>query len=150
MFMAKKGNTPSDVGAGFTEGTESDIKYRSYKNDGKGFDTLDEGQEIQGILVSIRDHEITDTRTRERKTIRVYAIRNNDFDTTLKIGGRAILDRIFDDIMDEHGGYTVESGRYRGPGYEAIKDKAIRIARGKDTRTAQKNPMGTYEVGVED
>lgn len=146
--MANKRNTPGEVGAGFTEGTESQVKYQSYKNDGKGFDELNEGQHIEGILVSIRDHEITDTRTRQRKSIRVYSIRTGEI--VLKIGGRAILDRIFDDIMDEKGGYTVETGRYKGPGYEAIRDKAIRIDRGQDTKTQQKNPMGTYEVGIEE
>jgi hypothetical protein len=128
---------------------EDGVKFRKYKNDGAGFDKLEESDEITGVLVSIRDHQITDKRTKQLKDIRVYGIRTGD-GTVKKIGGRALLDRMFDDIMDENGGYDVTNRRYSGPGYDAIKDKVIKINRGEDTTTSGGDPLGTYEISIEE
>jgi hypothetical protein len=146
----RKGNpTSAEVGKAF----ESDAKFRTYKNDGQGFDDFEEGQEIIGVLVSMRDHQITDNRTHELKDIRVYSIRvavEGGGDQTLKIGGRTILDRMFDEIMDEHGGYVIENRQYKGAGYDYLKNRLLKLNRGEDTRTAKGNPLGTYEIAVEE
>lgn len=144
--MAKK-NSASDYEAGFKQ-REVPEGFKAYRNDGKGFDELKEGQEIAGELVSIRDHQITDQRTNEPKDIRVYSIRTED--GTLKIGGRTILDRQFDEIMDENGGFTVENRRYAGRGYEYLRGREIRLFRGEDTKTRMNNPLGTYEILVKE
>ena len=143
--MAKKSTQPSasDMTAAFGE----DVRFKSFRNDGKGFDALDEGQEIVGVFVSVRDHEITDIRTKARKFIRVYSIRTADNEVK-KIGSRSILDRVFDDVMDENGGYTVENKRYSGPGIDWIHGKVVKFVRGSDTETRDKNPLGTYEIQV--
>jgi len=150
--MAKKNQNPKpgDVADAFRQPAEGEeVKFKSYRNDGKGFDEFNEGDEIVGILVSIRDHPITDQRSGDPKDIRVYSIRISD-GTVLKIGGRTILDRMFDDIMDENGGYMVDNRRYSGKGYEYLQNRAIKMVRGDDTRTRNKNPLGTYEVMVEE
>jgi hypothetical protein len=143
--MAKEKAKASDVEKEFTE----DVRFRVYKNDGSGFDDFKQGQTITGVLVSIREHGITDKRTKQPKDIRVYSIRMEG-DVMCRIGGRTILDRMFDDIMDEHGGFVVTNRRYSGPGYDFLKDRVVRLERGEDTRTSDKNPLGTYSVGVEE
>jgi hypothetical protein len=143
--MANKRTKPNEVAEGFA----SDVKFRSYKNDGAGFDKLEEADIITGVLVSIRDHQITDKRTKAPKDIRVYSIRVED-GSVKKIGGRTILDRMFDDIMDENGGFIVENRRYSGPGYDYAKDRMVRIERGDDTETGEGNPLGTYQVDIEE
>ena len=144
--MARKPQNPAEPGTGHD--IEDDIKFRSYKNDGKGFAELHEGGQIMGVLVAIRDQSIRDRRTRETKTIRVYSIRSDD--GLLKLGSRALLDRVFDDIMDEHGGYQVENKRYTGPGIEWIQNRMVKFIRGEDVETGEGNPMGTYEILVEE
>ena len=141
------GNNPStsDISDAFAK----DVKFKSYKNDGQGFDDFEENQEILGTLLSIRDHNITDRRTRLPKDVRVYSIRMAD-GSVKRIGGRTILDRMFDDIMDENGGYTVENRRYDGPGYKYVQGRIVKLNRGQDTETADGNPLGTYEVHVEE
>lgn len=147
--MPKRNRTENPTAEQLTDAFASDVKFKSYKNDGSGFDKLEEGDEIIGVLVSIRDHSITDTRTKKPKDIRVYSIRTPD-GSVKKIGGRTILDRMFDDILDENGGFDVQNHRYTGPGYDAIKDKIVKINRGDDTETRDKNPLGTYEVAIEE
>ena len=143
--MARKAQEPTagEITAAFGE----DLRFKSYKNDGSGFDELNEGTEIIGVFVSVRDHEITDTRTKARKHIRVYSIRTAE-GQVLKIGSRSILDRVFDDLMDENGGYTVENKRYAGPGITYIQGRVVKFIRGEDTQTRDKNPLGTYEIQV--
>src|SRR5438105_1622403 len=144
--MAKKPQpTIGEMKDSFAKG----VRFRSYKNDGKGFHELNEATEVTGVLVSVRDHEITDKRTKLRKAIRVYSIRTAD-NELLRIGSRALLDRLFDDILDEHGGYTVENKRYVGPAMDWILNKVVRFIRGEDTKTGDGNPMGTYEIQVEE
>lgn len=126
----------------------TDVQFKSYRNDGKGFDDLSEGQEIVGIFVGVKDQEIKDTRTKQRKMVRVYSIRDDE-GTVHKIGSRALLDGIFDDIMDEHGGYVVENKRYGGPGMDFLRNKIVKFVRGSNRKTSGGDPMGTYEILVE-
>jgi hypothetical protein len=141
----KKGASPDELKTAF----EGDVKFKSYKNDGSGFDEFAEGDEIMGVLLSIRDHAIKDKRTKLPKDIRVYSIRTAD-GSVKKIGGRTILDRMFDDIMDENGGYEVLNRRYSGPGYEYLQNRVVKLNRGDDSETSEGNPLGTYEVAVEE
>ena len=157
--MAKKNRSAGVSAEDAAKAFGTDIKFKSYRNDGQGFDDFEEGQEIIGTLVSIRDHNITDRRTKQPKDIRVYSIRvvipkeeqveGGPTDKVLKIGGRTILDRMFDDIMDENGGFSVDNKRYSGKGYEYLQDRIVKMNRGDDTETADGNPLGTYEIAVE-
>ncbi len=143
--MAKKrGESVDEVKDAFS----SDTRFKSYKSDSAGFDELDEGGEITGILVSIRDQQLKDKRTKQLKTVRVYSIRTDEGQK--RISGRTLLDRMADDIMDEHGGYSVENNRYSGPGYDWFCNRAVKFLRGDDTRTGEGNPLGTYEILVEE
>lgn len=151
--MAKRNRPENPTAADMKAAFGADIKFRTYKNDGAGFDEFDENQEIVGVLVSIRDHTITDNRTNLPKDIRVYSIRialEGGGERVIKIGGRSILDRLFDDIMDENGGYAVDNKRYTGQGYEYIRNRLIKMSRGDDSQTAKGNPLGTYEIAVEE
>lgn len=144
--MAKKprGESVEDVKNAFT----SDVKFKSYKADSRGFDELEPGGEVTGILLSIRDQTIKDKRTNVMKNVRVYAIQTAD--EVVRISGRTLLDRMADDIMDEHGGYAVEHQRYSGPGYDWFTKRAVKFLRGDDMRTGEGNPLGTYEILVEE
>lgn len=126
------------------------ITMRTYKNDGKGFEELAEGTAITGIFVAVKEQQITDIRTKEKKTIRVYSIRDEEKDELLKVGSRALLDGIFDDIMDEHGGVIVENGRWGGPGIEWIRNRHVIFTRGKNKKSRSGDVMGTYEIMVDD
>lgn len=129
---------------------DESVKFRTFKNDGTGLDELKENSSIQGVFISVKDQEITDRRTKLRKHIRVYAIRL-DSGKIAKVGSRALLDGIFDDIMDENGGYDVINNRYSGPGIKWIQGKIVKFVRGADTKSKlDGNPMGTYEILVED
>jgi hypothetical protein len=135
---------------GIADAFASDIRFKSYANKGKGsFAKLDEGSEIAGIFVSVRFRKIKDRRTHEPKTIRVYAIRTTDGEVQ-KVGSRALLDSCFDDIMDEHGGYTVEDMNFTGPGIKWITNRLVKFVRGEDTETSEGDEMGTYEILVEE
>lgn len=123
-------------------------RFRSYKNDGKGFDLLEANDEITGTFIQVRDREIRDRRTKEPKTIRVYSLMTDR--GLLKIGSRALLDGVFDDILDEHGGYTKNGEHYVGPGIDWLRNRLVRFTRGSDTKTSDGNPMGTYEIQVEE
>lgn len=146
--MAKnksQGTTSGDVAAAFADG----IKFASYKNTGKGnFNKLEPGGEIAGIFVSMRYRKIKDTRTREDKVIRVYSIRTAE--GVAKVSGRALLDSCFDDVMDEHGGYTIVNNTASGSGIEWITNRPVKFLRGEDTETRQGDEMGTYEILVEE
>lgn len=141
--MAKKGNNPNDVAEGFA----ADVKFKMYKSE--GFYKFEAGDHFIGTLLSIRDVEIMDRRKKEEKIIRVYNFRAED-GTTIKLGSRAMLDRMFDDIMDENGGFAVENNRYSGKGYEYLQGRIIRLDRGEDIPTASGDDMGSYEVSVEE
>lgn len=145
--MAKKQREENPSSTDLATAFGEDLRFKSYKNDGSGFDDLQPNTEIIGVFVSVRDHEITDRRTKARKPIRVYSIRSAE-GQVLKIGSRSILDRVFDDLMDENGGYTVENKRYAGPGILYIQGRVVKFIRGEDTKTHENNPLGTYEIQV--
>lgn len=140
--MAKKSSVDQ-----LQEEMGKDVKFKSYANDGKGFYELDENNEVMGVFVSVKDQQITDIRSHEPKIIRVYSLRKED-GTIVKIGSRALLDGLFDDAMDEHGGVIVENKRYSGPGIEWLRNKVVKIVRGSDKKT-RAGSMGMYEFLVE-
>jgi hypothetical protein len=143
----KKSESVTDVAKAF----ESDVNFKKYGGNAEFF-KFEEGEEIRGILISLRDHELPDRRAKVKgtmKMVRVYSIRMED-GSTVKLAGRATLDRTFDDIMDENGGYAVENKRYSGVGYEWLQNRAIILNRGDDGETSDGNVLGTYEVRVEE
>ena len=142
--MPRKGNNPNEVADSFA----TDIKFKSYKSE--GFFKFEEMEELVGTLVSIRDQTITDRRSKQPKIIRVYNIRLAEDGRMIRLGSRAMLDRMFDDIMDEHGGFNVENMRYSGPGYEFLQNRIVKVNRGEDAETVSGDELGTYEVGVEE
>lgn len=123
-------------------------KFKTYKNDGKGFSELNAGEEITGVFLGVTEMEIKDKRTKELKSIRVYRLMTDQ--GLVKIGARALLDSTFDDIVEEHGGFRKEGKYYQGPGIDYLKNRLVRFVRGADTKTSEKNPMGTYEIQVEE
>lgn len=141
--MAKKNDKVNQL----TDAIREDGQFKSYKNEGKGFDELPEGGEIVGVFIGVKDQTITDIRTHAKKVVRVYSIRSDDGNVQ-KIGSRALLDGLFDDIMDDHGGFDVENSRYIGPGIEWLKNRVVKIIRGDDKKTSN-GRMGTYEFLVE-
>jgi hypothetical protein len=140
--MAKKRSQTDEL----SEAMESDIKMKTYKQE--AFTKFDEGDSFQGVLVSIRDHGMKDKRTKLPKEVRVYSIRLED--GMVRISGRTILNRLIDEIMDEHGGFEVVNRNYSGLGYEFIKNRLVRFERGDNTETVDGNVLGTYEVSVEE
>ena len=146
MAKNKMDTLKDELNDGTGEGT--DVKFKSYANDGKGFDELAEESDVTGIFVGVRIQEITDTRTKKRKPIRVYSLRDSEGNVH-KIGSRALLDGIFDDIMDENGGAIIENNRFSGPGIDFLRSKVVKFVRGKNKRTRQGDQMGTYEIMVE-
>ena len=126
------------------------VKMRSYKAGKDNFTPLNEGEEVTGTFISLREKTIKDRRTRLPKTIHVYTLRGED--GMLKIGSRALLDSCFDDIMDEHGGFSLgaDNKTYIGPGIEWITNRVVKFVRGDDEETVDKNPRGTYEILVEE
>jgi len=135
---------------GLTDGLPGDKgkKYKTYKNE--GFVDFAEGQEIEGTLISIRDHSMMDRRKKILKDVRVYNIRLEYDDSLIRLAGRTMLDRMADDIMDENGGFEVENRRYSGKGYEWFINRSVKFIRGEDTQTNEGNQLGMYEILVED
>jgi len=109
--------------------------FRSFKRDLKFYD-IKEGAQIKGTLVSCRQQEIQDQRTKRPKTIWVYRIRLDDTDHTVQIGGRALLDQQFQDAADDMSGGDMT----------ALRNIPVIINRGRDEVTRDGNPMGTYEL----
>lgn len=143
--MAKKTNESiGDVEQAFRK----DSKFKSYKKDGTAsFDELEEGGEVTGVLIVIRNQNIIDTRSKKEKEIRVYSIKTAD-GSVKRISGRTLLDRCADEIMDENGGFEVENRNYKGKGYEWFINREVKFIRGDDTRTKHGDQLGTYEILV--
>lgn len=113
--------------------------FRSFKTDTRKFYELRQGQSIAGVFLGVRTVRIKDKRTKLPKDIQVYRIRQED-DSIESVGGRAMLDQQFHDAIDElYGGNP-----------EAARGARIIINRGEDKRTSDNNPMGTYELLLED
>jgi len=113
--------------------------FRSFKTEESGFKELNPGESIEGVFVSRRRQTIKDTRTKAPKDIWVYRVRT-DTEGIVNIGGRAMLDRQFEDIVDD---------MFAGS-ENAIKGLRIVINRGDDKKTRDGNPIGSYEVLIED
>jgi hypothetical protein len=145
MAKERRTTTAADVAGAF----KTDGRFKSYKKDGSAtFDELEEGHEVAGELIVIRNQTITDTRTKQPKEIRVYSIKLED-GSIKRISGRALLDRAAEDIMDEHGGFTIANKEYSGEGYKWFINRPVKFIRGDDTRTkSDRNQMGTYEILV--
>lgn len=146
MARKAKGSSAADVAAAF----ESDVKFKTYST--SEFYKFDEGDELKGVLVSLRDHQLPDRRAKVKgttKEVRVYSIRLED-GNIIKLAGRAVLDRNFDDIMDENGGFVVENRRYSGVGYEWLQNRLVIINRGENDETHDGNELGTYEIRIEE
>lgn len=126
-----------------TEKTESNPEQkrelpkgaRSFANHGDGLTTFVEGEEIRGRFLGMREKQITDKRTREKKNIRVYSIQLQN-GSVAKIGSRALLDGAFDDTVDGVGGL------------EKLIGQEVSFIRGEDKKTSGGDPMGTYEIIV--
>lgn len=140
----KSGESMGDIKNSFTR----DSRFKSYKKDGtSSFDELEANGEIPGTLIAIRNQIITDNRTKKDKEIRVYSIKLAD-GTVKRISGRTLLDRCVDEIMDEHGGFSVESKQYWGKGFDWLINRDVIFLRGDDTKTKSGDQLGTYEVLV--
>jgi hypothetical protein len=111
---------------------------RSFKRSGEGFTPINEGEEIKGKFVRMRNVTITDRTTHERKTIKAYDLILED-GSAASISGRALLDDAFQDVFDAIGA-------------DKLAGQTISIIRGEDVETATTETtghmMGTYEIIV--
>lgn len=125
---------------GVSESTASEVKagFRSFSSDTTGFYELNEGDSIEGIFINRRKQTIKDRRTKAMKDIWVYRIRTEE--GIINLGGRALLDRQFEDALDDMFGGNLE----------ALKGKRVQINRGEDGQTGDGNPIGQYELLIED
>ena len=109
---------------------------RSFKKTGEGFTPINEGEEIRGTFVRMRNVSIVDRNSGERKTIKAYDLTLAD-GTKVSISGRALLDDAFNDVFD-------------AVPHDKLIGQEISIIRGEDVETATTettgNMMGTYEV----
>lgn len=126
------------------EGTEASAGtvragFRTFASNDAGFKELNPGDSISGVFVSRRKQIIRDSRTRSPKEILVYRLRTDE-DGIVNIGGRTMLDRQFEDILDD-----MFLGRL-----DDMKGLRLVINRGSDSRTRDGNPIGQYEILVED
>ena len=121
-----------------TQTVQQQPGFRSFKNDGSGFAELKEGESITGIFLGRRKQVIKDRRTKQPKEIWVYRLLPKDGGSIIKVGGRALLDSMYEDMIDEMFGSNEEAAK----GVEMI------INRGDNVKTGDNNPMGTYEILV--
>ncbi|MCI0618933.1 hypothetical protein L0244_38665 [bacterium] len=108
---------------------------RSFSRTGEGLTSFVEGEEIRGKFIHMKEVEIKDRRTKEKKHIRVYVLQLMD-GSTARIGSRALLDDAFDEVCSVYGGV------------ENLSGKEISFCRGEDVATGDGNPLGTYEIIV--
>lgn len=108
---------------------------KRFARTGDGLTKFVEGEEIRGIFMSMTEKTITDRRTKDAKSIRIYTLKLQD-GSTARIGSRRLLDDAFDEMVTELGGE------------EKLRGKDLSFIRGADVETADNNPMGTYEIIV--
>lgn len=123
------------------ENPESERKGRSFKPDATSFKSMVEGETIRGFFLGRSSAEIKDRRTGAPKTLQILKLRGED-EAVIKLPMAAMMQRAWEDICDEYGGGDEDSAVQKLRGVE------MEITRGKDMRTADKNPMGTYEITI--
>lgn len=113
--------------------------FKAYASDSGKFYELNPGESVSGVFLGLRRATIKDRRTHQMKEINVYRIRQDD-ETVVNLGGRTLLDRQFADAIDD---------MYLG---EADKARGVRIIinRLPDSRTADNNPLGMYQLFLQD
>lgn len=119
--------------------SEVEKGFRSFRADTTGFYELNEGETLKGVFLGRRQATIKDKRTKAMKEIWVYRLRDEE-GKIINLGGRSLLDRAYDDMVDEAFGSS-ESG---------VKGLRMQINRGENSKTSEGNPMGTYEILIED
>jgi hypothetical protein len=122
-----------------TSGAEVRAGFRSFKRDSGKFYELNEGESLEGVILGIRLQFIKDKRTKQPKEIQVYKIRQED-GAIVNLAGRLLLDQQFADARDE----------MFGGSFDNLRGLKVIINRGEDTETGEGNPMGTYELMIED
>lgn len=120
--------------------TDTPTKGRSFKADTAKFDSLAIGESLTGIFMGVKDVEITDTRTRQPKTLFVIKLRAND--KVLRVPCAAMLMQTWEELVDEYGNGNQEAA------IRSLHGRTLTINRGLDTRTRDGNQMGTYEIIV--
>jgi hypothetical protein len=135
--MAKSKQQPGEPG-------EVKAGGKSFRPDTSKFRTMKPGETFTGIFVSAGHTEIMDRRTKQRKSLFVLRIRDEESDRVEKFPCAAMMLRAWEDITDEYGGGDPDAT------ISALRGKHISIERGDDAKTADSNPMGTYTVTVFD
>lgn len=115
---------------------------KSFKPDVGKFDSLAVGDVLTGVFMGARHQQITDTRTRKPKSVFVIKLRETETDEVKKIACATMLERAFEDLVDEYGNgdETTAINRLRGT--------KLTLTRGEDERTQGGNQIGTYEIFV--
>lgn len=129
---------PKDKESAFKKGlTSADLVdgFRSFNSKSAGLFEFVEGQTIDGTFLSRRLETITDKDTQAPKQIWVYRIATSE--GLLKLGGRTMLDRMFDDIIDE----------MFGGDETTMRGHKIQIIRGTDVKKDKKN-IGQYDIRI--
>jgi hypothetical protein len=106
---------------------------KAFSRTGEGLTSFVEGEEIKGKFIHMKEVEIKDRRTKEKKMIRVYVIEQESGEIA-RVGSRALLDDAFDELVSTIGGI------------EHLQGKTVSFNRGEDVQTGDGNPLGTYEI----
>jgi len=117
---------------------------KSFRPDTSKFRTLKPGETFTGIFVGAGTTEIMDRRTRLRKELFVLRIRDEASEKVEKFPCAAMMLRGWEDIADEYGGGDTDAT------IQALRGRHLSIIRGDDAKTADSNPMGTYEFVIFD
>lgn len=116
---------------------------RTFKAETGKFDSLVVGQSITGIFMGAKDTEITDTRTRQPKTLFILKLRDES-DKVLRVPCAAMLLQTWEELVDAYGNGNQETA------IRMLHGRKLTINRGPDMKTKENNPMGTYEIIVHD
>src|SRR5262245_24841504 len=109
----------------------------SFKRTGEGFYTLNEGDEVKGKFIRMRNVSFNDRETGERKSIRAYDMTVDG--KQISISSKALLDEAFDDVFAE-----IPQDQLKGMEISIIRNKDVETPTSAETG----NLMGTYEVLV--
>ena len=109
------------------------------------FDPINPGEEIKGIFMNASKTTITDRRTKAPKEIMVYKLRDlQSSDRVYKVAGATMLDRAWEDVVDEYGNSDHETT------IKTLRGKTMSIVRGQDGETFEGNRLGSYEIIIWD